>query len=489
MSELSSREKELVKLLTEANDYLPVHIIAEKLNTSTKTIYRDIEKLSKKRDDFVFDKKQSRGIKLILSKISLDTLQTQTISKYSIEERRIKILLGLLKNSNTYTSIEYLSDKYFVSKSSIVNDLNYIQENLLNDKLSIEKNRQGTRIIGDEKDIRRKIANIVDSYSFISSEDNILDYYSDRINQATIKEISSKFDVNKLEIIEKIINKYEGRLPYTIGDLYYTNLVVHILIAIERIKSGNYVDLEETKVASDTAYYQEAINITEELEKEFAIVFPKNEIYYIYQYLVSTGVGEINYDNSVSVEKNIEKIANKFLSNINSSNLFQVDNNDHIHYVFNLHIRALIKRLKYNITIKNPLSEKIKEDYKDMFIAVKNIAKETLSEDISDDEIAYLTVYVQSILEDSISYKNVILVCHSGFGTSQFLKKRLENIFSRLNIVDVLSSRDLKHYKLKNIDYIISTVQLEPTYQNVINVNVLLVDEDIRLINKVIFGE
>ncbi|MBU0279189.1 PRD domain-containing protein [Gemella sp. zg-1178] len=489
MSELNNRELELIKVLTEASDYLPVHVIAERLKISTKTIYRDIEKLTSKRSDLIFEKKRGKGIKLNISKISLNTLQIQKVSRYSIEERRIKMLFRLLRNSKNFISIESLSEKYYVSKSSIVNDLNYISTYLLGDTLSIAKTRQGTKIVGEEKDIRAKIVSLMDTYSFISDDEKTSEYYSERINSATIKELSAKFDVNKLEKIEYIVNKYEGRLPYTVGDLYYTNLVVHILIAIERIKSGNYIDVNENKVGTDENYYREAVNIAKSLEEEFAIKFPKSEIYYIYQYLVSTGVGEINYGNSIPVEQNIEDIANRFLANINSSNLFKIDKNEHIYYVFKLHIRALIKRLKYNIEIKNPLAEKIKLDYKDIFLAVKNLAKETLSNNISDDEVAYLTVYVQSILEDNISHKNVVLVCHSGFGTSQFLKKRLETIFTKLNIVDVVSSRELKGYNLKNVDYIISTVKLDIEYKNIINVNVLLVDEDINLINKTIFGE
>lgn len=488
MAELNNRELELIKMLTEANDYLPVHIIAQKLKISTKTIYRNIEKLSKERPYLCFEKKQSKGIKLNVSKISLDTLQINKVYKYSIEERRIKILFKLLKNSNKYITIESLSEKYYVGKSSIVNDLNYISEKLLGNTLKIVKSRQGTRIVGDEQDIRAKIVQLVENYSFISADDNLIDYYSDRINSDTVKELGRRFDLEKLSLIEKIVSKYEKKLPYTIGDLYYTNLVVHILIALERIQTGNYVDLEEQKIATDKIYYIEAKNIADELEKEFSVKFPKNEIYYIYQYLVSTGVGTINYDNSIAVEKNIEEIAINFLESINKSNLFNALKNKHIQYVFKLHIRALIKRLQYNIEIKNPLTRKIKEDYKEIFLTVKEIAERTFDMKLSDDEVAYLTVYVQSILEENIEHTNVLLVCHSGFGTSQFLKRRLETIFPKLNIVDVVSTRELQEFKTRKISYIISTVKLDDNIKNVINVNVLLSDEDIKLINKTIFG-
>ena len=45
MKELENRQIEILKILSDAKDYLPVHIIAEKLGISTKTAYRDIEKI------------------------------------------------------------------------------------------------------------------------------------------------------------------------------------------------------------------------------------------------------------------------------------------------------------------------------------------------------------------------------------------------------------------------------------------------------------
>ncbi|MBF0714015.1 transcription antiterminator [Gemella sp. GH3] len=488
MSALSNREIQLLTILTEASDYLPVRAIAEKLNISKKTIYRDLEKIESKRSDIKFEKRQSRGIKINFSKISLETLQNKKVMRYSIEERRIKILLKLLKNSNKYTSIEALSEKYYVGKSSIVNDLKYIRNNLLGNILEIEQGRQGTKIIGSEKDIRLKIADLMSNYSLIVRNEYITDYYSERINSDTIIELSIRFGIDSIKKIEHIISNYEDSLPYTIGDLYYTNLVVHILIAIERIENGNYI-VTNNKIGKDKSYYDVAINIAKDLEKEFFIEIPSSEIYYIYQYLVSTGVGELNEEYLINLDDNIEEISHKFLQKISLKNFILLNEDEHIYYVFKLHIRALVKRMKFNISIKNPLTEKIKKDYSTLFLSVKSISEEILHKEISDDEIAYLTVYIQAILENNPINKNVLLVCHSGFGTAQFLKKRLESTFSRLNIVDTISSRELRVYDLTKIDYIISTVKLPSKIKNVINVNVLLGEEDIKLINKEIFKE
>lgn len=486
MEELEPRQIEILKILSNTNDYLPVHVIADTLGVSTKTAYRDIEKIIAKREDINLKKKQGHGIKIIFSNISFENSLQKQLPKYSVEERRVKLLYNLLKNSKQYTSIEELSEMYYVGKSSIVNDLNYLETNLLGDNIILKKDRLGTKIVGEEKNIRKKLMNLVRDYTFISESDDE-EYYSERIERETLKELVTKFDIKNIVKVEKIITKHEHKLPYTIGDLYYTNLVVHILIAIERIKSGNYIEDSYVPKISDKSFYREAENITAELEREFSINIPLNEIYYIYQYLVSTGVGNLNNEIVLDVDDNVEHTTEGFLKAIARKKNMILSGSDNVYYLFKLHIRALLRRLKYGITIKNPLLEKIKSEYHEQFFEIETIAKEILSENINEDEIAYLTVYVESILNLEETKTRVVLVCHSGFGTSLFLKKRIEDTLENLEIVDVVSAKELEDYDLEKIDFIISTVKLN-NIENVVYVNVMLRDEDIQNINRKVYG-
>lgn len=327
---------------------------------------------------------------------------------------------------------------------------------------------------------------LVREYSFISDE-NKEEYYSDRIEKETLKELITKFDTKKIAIVERIIAKHERNLPYTIGDLYYINLVVHILIAIERINSENYLDDNDIPKISDKRFYREAENIAIEIENEFSINLPLNEIYYIYQYLVSTGVGNLNNDIVLEVDTEVEEITEKFLQAISEKKGVVLSGSDNVYYLFKLHIRALLRRLKYGIIIKNPLLEKIKEEYQEQFKEIQVLARKILSKDINNDEIAYLTVYTESILNLTNIKIKVILVCNSGFGTSLFLKKRIEDKLENIEVVDVVSAKDLKRYDLSKINFIVSTVKLE-NIENVIYVNVMLNEEDIQNINRKVYG-
>lgn len=96
-------------------------------------------------------------------------------------------------------------------------------------------------------------------------------------------------------------------------------------------------------------------------------------------------------------------------------------------------------------------------------------------------------MYTESILNLTSIKTKVILVCNSGFGTSLFLKKRIEDKLENIEVVDVVSAKDLKGHDLSNINFIVSTVKLE-NIKNVIYVNVMLNEEDIQNINRKVYG-
>lgn len=81
---------------------------------------------------------------------------------------------------------------------------------------------------------------------------------------------------------------------------------------------------------------------------------------------------------------------------------------------------------------------------------------------INDDEVSYILSYFISE-DEKISETikiNTIVVCHSGYGTSQLLSTRLEKSFNNINVVDVIASNSIVNMDLSDIDLIVTTVDL-----------------------------
>ena len=90
------------------------------------------------------------------------------------------------------------------------------------------------------------------------------------------------------------------------------------------------------------------------------------------------GVGNLNNDVDFEVNEELENIVNEFLKAVSNTNNEVNENRDNICYLFILHIRALMRRLKYGINIKKSLLNKIKEDYSKQFSDVSVLARKNI---------------------------------------------------------------------------------------------------------------
>lgn len=106
---------------------------------------------------------------------------------------------------------------------------------------------------------------------------------------------------------------------------------------------------------------------------------------------------------------------------------------------------------------------------------------------ISIDEVSYLATYFQAAIERNMSSKRVIVVCHTGYGTSQLLAARLKREFPEWTIVDIVPMHQLSKRNLDDVDFVISTVNLDLKDKLHIVVSVLLMESDINNIKMLYF--
>ncbi len=502
MNILSTRQKDIIKYLLKESNFVSTKQISEKFQVSEKTIYRELKIIKEelKKKDILLDKKQGRGV-LIEGSIDNGMILNYDLNKNieiiettSVQERRADILLELLRNTPTFTSITKLSEKYYISRTSIVNDILYLEKELKNYNLVLEKNNLGTRIIGSEKDIRNMIVNIVNSsiHEKALKEDYII---SQRIGESTFKELEIIFSKEDIINIEKLVNEAEIQLNYTIAESYYINFVTYILILIQRLRDGNnlYKNIEKMLIEKKT--YKIAKNMANKIETLYLLKLPEEEIYFIYQYLVSSGVGSIIQSLNMpillnQVDEKVKNIVMELNQKMYKIVGVRMCEELELYESLILHIKAMLNRLSYNIKIKNPLLDNIKNEFSDLFnfvgMIMLPISKKYNLPEINENEISYLSVYFQAILEEKMAVTNIIIVCSSGIGSSYLLKNRIKTVFHDWNIKNIISLEKLNNkYDLSDIDLIISTIKIPKVNKPIAYVSVLLDKKDIELINKI----
>lgn len=485
MNNLTKREVEFIRLLLDETQYQPISYYAKKLDVSTKTLQSDLKKIRGflKLYDMEIEAGSGKGILLLQNGAEREQLinavkqNPEQEKEESSGERRNSILKHMLLHTNEMTSIQKLSDRYYVGRTSIVNDMKSIERWLEKYNLSFNKTKEGTYIQGSETNIRKAIAGLT-------------------IRENTRAGLLELFNREDIDFIEELLSDVEKK-DLDISDVYYANLLTHILICIKRVRENIPIEENEKGHMID-AYtleqYQKAKEIAEKINEHYQIRIKEGEVYYIYQYLISSGVEKnkkmdekenVKEDKCVQFGKELTKrLSKQFCIN------FEQDTD--LMQGLMLHIRPMINRLEYNIQIQNPLKEEITRQYPDMVKSCEEVLGELAVEyglkTISQDEIVNIAIYYQTMLEKMVMKKQVIVVCHSGYGTSQLLAAKLQNEFAFLTIADVVSSRKIKDMDLEGIDFIISTVPIEREDVPHIVVSTLLSEQDIKAIKNCFYS-
>jgi len=368
---------------------------------------------------------------------------------------------------------------------------------MLKYNLCLKKNTQGTKLVGSEMNIRKAM---VDILNMLISSKRIFQEEISRIDRETILELEAHFGKYQVEQVKAIIEKAEKLLQFRITEPYYINLVTHILILIHRTKNGKtiYSELRTEENNNDSPFYGVSQKIAHWLEDAFSIQINQEEVFYIYRYLTSSGgivVQETNLGKHNEGEQYLEKIVKEMIRLSSNICPLQFTFSLSLYNGLLMHLRPMMNRIAYDIEIKNPLLDEIKEEFPDLMLLLKlvifKIRQQYKLPYISEAEISYITVYFQSAIEEAISKKRVIIVCSTGVGTSHLLGKRIKNHFPEWNITKIISAKELeRNIDLEPVDLIISTVKLNVSLNRpVVYVSALFNKADEKRIRKSLVSE
>ena len=373
-----------------------------------------------------------------------------------------------------------LCEELYISRSTLSNDFSEIRSVLKPYNLSvISKAKIGVYVEGEERNKRHFI----------------MDYFfGNTFNISINKYVGNTLFFNDVSFEEiTIIVLDECReAGLRLSDYVIQNLVLHIALAIKRIKDGFKLSIAEVDKSIET---RKEFLVGKRILKRIAysnnIEFPSEEAYYIALHLTVKSTVKSEDDTSISDEK--EKIHDELveiLEKIENEKGYKFKKDKHLINGILTHFYPLIMRLKYNLTIENPLLNEIKEKYYEVF----DLTKEYLSNmtifkgyEVSESEWAYICLHFMAAIERYKDNKklNVLVICATGYGSSQMLSIRLKKEFGQhINIVDVIGYYEITDEILKDVDLIISSIDLFTIVFNVpvIHVSVFLNEKEINII-------
>lgn len=470
MKYMNSRQKEILYLLlSEPDDCLVVQDFADRVRCSEKTIRNDLKTI----EDFLNEhshaqliRKPGLGVYLHISEQERSWLSRQMYNEHftcrhkTDEERILHIAYDLLMNSKPVSAKE-LAAQHFVNRASIKKDVNAVEKWLKRFGLTlVSKQRLGLKIEGDEKNKRKALARISD--------------LADNNTEFTSQFIKSKFLSHEADFVRKEIKLLQKNHSIYFTDETFESLLLHTLLTIRRIKMKQPIAISagQLDAVKKKKEYEWTRVCLKRLEPVFAIRFPEEEAVYLTLHIIG---GKVRYPLQQEKKLDLEdselfKVVRHLINRVSELKMLDFHEDQELINGLNIHLDPVLKRLSYDLSVSNPMLNDIKKMYPYLFHLIIDVLEDinqTFDLHIPEEEAAYLTLHFQAAIErlrrSSDSHKRAVIVCHMGIGMSQLLRTKIERKFHDITVIDCIAKAELAEYikKHKDIDFVISTIELE----------------------------
>lgn len=484
---LSQRQKNIIHIIGDnTEDFITVNDIAKKIDVSTRTVQRDLPLIEDflYENDFSLIKKPGHGLFLNESRESIaylyELLEMVDSSKQYERVERVNFILSRLLTSKSPIKYFVFTLYLNISEKTLIEDLAIIDKWLsVYDIKLIRKRGVGVSIEGREKSIRKAQAKLINE---VLNDDKKLEILRDIYDDAKVdlirqNDVLTMIDIDIINRTKKSLLKTFSRLSISVSDNSYFSLLVHISLAIERLKQDKKIDFNEDllnnlKSSND---YNFAKQIIEDLEDEFGIKIPDIEIYFVAMHIKGTKIVDEKNDNyDINETSEAFNITKKLIEEMSEIYGLKLEEDIRLNHDLRAHILPALSRLKYRLAIKNPILDEIREKYGEIYSSLKEIAPTIIRNEgnlssniqIPDDEIGYIAIHFITAMEARIINDigvNILTVCPTGYGTSKLLATKIKNRFSNANIVDNASIMELNRDFLEDndVDLIVATIKID----------------------------
>ncbi len=491
---MKPKEKELLSLLYQnQNRFLTGRELAQALHISERTVrsyIRRMEPVITENGGEILAK-QGNGYRLLLRRpvqfaVLGGTPGTETTRKTaqtpdSAQERRRYLMQRLLLNGETLQA-EETAERLYVSTSTLKKELYQLRGMLDEYGLVFDSGPAGISIHGDETSKRALIMD----YFFRSSTFNSIQEYMDH---------SGYFDDIPTEQLLRMVLDESRQFGIRLSDIMVQNVLLHLALSVKRMQAGLRPEHAVLPPAFEqSSEYQASSAIFRRLSGMTGGEYPAEEVSYLALHLSGKGSWATRQP---AQGEHLEQEVKTVLSQLAEDDVMQLDEDPQLVSSLLEHLRPMVVRLMRGLPQKNPLTQDILRDQPDLMKVIRKYfgAMPCLRRyDIDDDEWAYLALHIMAALERQKEKRKlqVLVVCATGYGSSQLLKSRLMKHFSdSLHIVTETGYYEMSDDILQGIDLIISSVNIGPVIFGVpfIHVSVFLGEEDVQNIQRFIDQE
>lgn len=461
---MKKKEQELLNYLSEFNKPIRSAEIANALDISVRSVKNYVHNInSLYGKNIILSSRNGYELNLQNNYSLVLTNSSQQIPQ-TLEERSFFIIKQLVLNHSAHIEIFDLCDSLCVSYSTVKSIISKMNKTYSSYDLEFYCEHDCVRIKGDEINKRKLLSYVINEES-----------KSSIMNVNVLKDNFASIDVEKLQnIIFTTFKKYN----YYLNDFSSMNLLLHLLIIVDRELNGNELNDGQNEVSIDNQVELNFLNeFIEQLETTFDISINKYErfeIYMLFKTNANFSIEESSKKLKELVGDNIIELIDKYVEDIN--NIYMVDlSSKAFKTPFTLHLKNLLLRAQSGKYTSNPMAEIIKNNSPlifDIAIYISLDLAERFHIKINEDETAFLAMHIGSEIERQADNKDkipVAILCPNYHNMAdQIMNSLMLNFGNQLNMVGSIHNEN-DFYTLNNpVSILFTTI---PVTTKIINTN------------------
>ncbi|MGG5373293.1 PTS sugar transporter subunit IIA [Enterococcus sp. AZ196] len=356
-----------------------------------------------------------------------------------------------------------------VTRNTVKSDLRSVIQVLERERIYVKERKI---IAGNELEMRRFILN--------RYRENYLVLFSEKEKRL----ISNPIERRILEDLEDIdfgkmaaqIKELAKNYPFT---NFYETFLLNVLVTIHRNHYGH--SIQEVQNVSQIQALGEYIAIRKLMQSiGGSYNFSEREIAYLTEILVSYSEESINQ----SYQKNLlsfKLFVSKLVTSVGKELGMELTEDPILMEGLYQHVKSTIYRKNNSYEMDSEIYQQAIGNYQSLFsLLEKNIEfyQNELNVHFTKEDIALFVIHflggIRRFQETHQPNLRVLLVCHSGYGTSVLLKNLIEKNYN-VEVIGTSSIYQINDYLSQNIDLIVSTLYFSFEIKKTVEVPILFI--------------
>jgi mannitol operon transcriptional antiterminator len=484
-SGLSPRLLRLLELLLRSVEPVKVDVLASALDTSRRTVFRELENADSVLTVFqtALTSVPGRGIAFSgdgeTRQKLLEALAEYKPQPASRKERLFRLLVELIVNSGQIQKLYYYARSLEVSESTVSNDLDELEKWLTGRGLSLtRKSGLGVQCDGTEEALRAALVS-----RFMLDGDSGGKSYSAAFG----------FPGEETETgVREILRRKSGATDWMTPESFCL-ISFYLMVTVFRVQNGNVISNEQVSAGD----FQNALagDLAAETENEFSITLPETERQALSGWIQACRSKQESplEPGPANQQDLIQRLVMRMIDRFDPPVAVILKTNEQLIRLLSRHLESALPRLKRGIELPNPLEAELVKHYPEVYEKTRRAAKvleEHLSLPVPSHEIAFIQIHFLAALavlgERNVRRRSLRagIVCVSGIGMSYMLAYQVRKRFKGDLEVEV-SAYDEKD-SWTGADFLISTIPLAETDKPIVRIQTIMEEEDYQKIQAAI---